>query len=418
MIMKITKTTNHRWIVICLLFVITAINYIDRSSISYAITAISDEFTIDSRDIGLILGAFGIGYVFTTLIGGICADLYGAKKTFLISIFFWSLALVFTGAASGVIMLIAARVILGLAEGPNFPAMTRAISDWLPERERNRALSFALISVPLALAVGSPLSAFLIENYTWRGAYYILAVISFIWIPVWLLLFNNKPDDSRFVNKAELDYINSDNTIISKLENSEKPWKVLLFNKTLLVNNFAFFVFGYYLFFFMTWMPSYLKKVYQLDLMQIGYYAMLPWIFAAILMWVVGTLSDFLYKKTKCLRISRTYPIFFSHLLAAISIIPIIFQPSLNVAMVFLSLAVAFAMSANAAYYAVNIDIAKERAGTSLGVMEVLLAISGFVSPYLTGVIISIMGQFSVAFVLLSILAFAASLLTILFHNK
>lgn len=416
--MKVVKKTNMRWVIIVLLFIITVVNYIDRSSISYAITLIAREFSLNDKDIGLILGAFGLGYVFTTLLGGIAADIFGAKKTFCVAIFFWGIALILIGSACGLMSLIFARIVLGLAEGPNFPAMTRAISDWLPEKERGRALSLALISVPLALAIGSPFSSILIETYSWRGAYYILAILSFIWLPIWLVFFTNKPEESRYVNKEELEYINTGNIIKSELSDKQNVWKTLLFNKTLIVNNWAFFVFGYYLFFFMTWLPSYLKKAYQLDLAHIGYYSMIPWLFAAVFIWGMGELADLVFRKTKSLRLSRTYPIFFSHLFAALAIIPILFQPSLMLTIFCLSLAVGFALSANAAYYAVNIDIAKERAGTSLGVMEVLLAISGFISPYITGVIVSVTGHFQFAFILLALLAFSAAILILIFHNK
>ncbi len=146
--------TNFRWIVVTLLFFITIINYIDRASISYAIDSIAHEYHLSHNQIGLILGAFGIGYTFTTFLGGIAADRYGARHTLMWSTLFWGVSTALIGLANGFLVIFLARIILGCAEGPNFPGMTRAVSDWLPETERNRALSFALISVPISLALG------------------------------------------------------------------------------------------------------------------------------------------------------------------------------------------------------------------------------------------------------------------------
>lgn len=412
------RKTHYRWLIVALLFLITVINYIDRSSIAYAIDLIEQEFHFGEDKAGLLLGAFGVGYLFTTLLGGIAVDNWGTKKTLFTAILFWSVASALTGIARGFVMVFFARTLLGLAEGPGFPGMTRAISDWLPEKERNRALSWALISVPISLAIGGPVATKLIALFSWRGAYFVLAVLALVWLPLWWWLFKDRPSQSKYVNQKELAYIEQKRHIESKLKLSSSPWKILLTNKTLLVNNWAFFVFGYYLFFFMSWLPSYLIKEYRLDLTQVGLFSTIPWTLAAILMWVVGTLSDKIFKKTHSLRLSRSYPILITQLLSALSIIPVFYTLNLYWALAFISLAVGFAMAANAAYYAVNIDIAPERAGTALGIMDAVFAISSFVAPSLTGLIISMTGHFEMAFVLLSLLALSSVILTFFYHNK
>ena len=410
--------TNFRWVVIALLFIITFINYIDRASIAYAIDGIKSEFHLDQYKIGLILGAFGIGYTFTTFLGGLAADHIGAKRTLALASLFWGVASAMTGVATGFMMVFLARILLGLSEGPNFPALTRAVSDWLPEKERNRALSFALISVPVALAISGPIVAELISLFSWRGTYFILTFLAFIWLPVWWFLFQDNPANSKHVNKNELIYIQKENIIKSKISSQQNPWRILLLNKTLLVNNWAFFVFSFYLFFFMTWLPTYLSMKYHFDLKQIGFYSLFPWLLAAVMMWVVGSISDKIFKKTQNLRLSRSYPIFLSQLISALCVIPVAFIGNLYIALLFLSLAVGFAMSANAAYYAVNVDLAKERAGTALGIMDAVFAIAGFISPSLTGVIVTWTGNFAAVFFLLAVLALSSVLLTMIFHNR
>lgn len=81
-----SKASKFRWVIILLLFTITATNYVDRSAISYAITAIAQQFQLDGNAVGLILGAFGIGYLVTTFVGGITVDRYGPKSTMLIAV--------------------------------------------------------------------------------------------------------------------------------------------------------------------------------------------------------------------------------------------------------------------------------------------------------------------------------------------
>lgn len=410
--------TNFRWTIVALLFVINAVNYLDRSSIAYAIDKMTIDFAFNDDQIGLILGAFGIGYVVTTFLGGIAADKLGAKRVLTLAMILWGITSLLTSFANGFFLVFIARVLLGIAEGPGFPVMTRAISDWLPERERNRALSMALIAVPLSLAIGGPISALLIETLTWRGAYIVLAILAGIWIPFWLYLFKDSPKDARQVNVQELAYIQEQTVIESQLSSKSNPWKVLFFNKTLIVNNWAFFVFGYYLFFFMNWLPTYLKSIYDLDLTQIGFYTMMPWLTAAVMMWGLGTFADHIFKKNHNLRLSRSYPIWITQLLSAACMIPVILFHNLYVALIFISLAVGLIMSANASYFAVVIDTARERSGTALGIMDAIFAISGIIAPTLTGFVLTLTGHYEAAFVLLAVLGGSSALLIFLVHNR
>ncbi len=266
--------------------------------------------------------------------------------------------------------------------------------------------------------LGGPIVSQLIIYCTWRGTYFILSTLAFVWLPIWWFLFRDHPQESYHVNQSEVDYIQHLPSIQSRLKIDQKPWQSLLLNRTLLVNNWAFFVFGFYLFFFMTWLPNYLIMMFHFNLAKTGLYSIFPWLLAAIMMWATSTLSDRIFKQTKNLRWSRTYPIFISQFLAAICVIPVIYASSIYVAMIFIALAVGFSMSANAAYYAVNIDIAKTRAGTALGIMDAVFALSGFIAPTLTGYIVSWSGHFEAVFWLLSILALSSTLLTLAFHNR
>lgn len=134
-------------------------------------------------------------------------------------------------------------------------------------------------------------------------------------------------------------------------------WRHLLSNRTLLANYWAFFVFGYFLFLFMTWMPSYLEQEYGLDLTQVGLFAILPWLAAAAGMWIVGQMSDATLARTGSLRRARSLPIAVSQLVAALAVMPLVFSADLDVAVACITVAVGATLAANGAYYAVNVDI-------------------------------------------------------------
>ena len=193
--------------------------------------------------------------------------------------------------------------------------------------------------------------------------------------------------------------------------------RTLLTNRTLLANYWAFFVFGYFLFFFMTWLPSYLERKYGLNLQTVGLFTVLPWLSAAVLLWLFGRWSDYLLKTTGRLRIARSYLIAGSQFVAALAVIPVALTDDLTVAIAGITVAVAASMGANAAYYAVNVDIVPHRAATALGIMDFAFAIAGFLAPAITGWVLNLRGSFADGFLLMTALALSSVLVVLLFHH-
>jgi MFS transporter, ACS family, hexuronate transporter len=416
--------TRYRWFVVFLLFAITIVNYIDRAAISYAIPAIQRDLGLSPAATGAVLGAFGLGYAITTLLGGFAVDRYGARIVLTVAALLWSLSIGMTALAGSIAVLYAARVLLGVSEGPNFPALTGAVSQWLSPHERATALGNALLAVPLALAIGGPIVTELMGWLDWRLTFAVLFVLSAAWVPLWFFLFRDSPGESRFVNQAELEHIRAGNSAPSDAPRGVlKSWPgfdvigALLSNRTLLANYWAFFVFGYFLFFFMSWLPSYLEKKYGLNLQAVGLFTVLPWLAAAFLLWLFGRWSDHLLKTTGKLRIARSYLIAGSQFVAALAVIPVALTNDLTVAIAGITVAVAASMGANAAYYAVNVDIVPERAATALGIMDFAFAVAGFLAPAVTGWVLNLRGSFTDGFLLMAVLALSSVIVVLLFHH-
>ena len=176
-------------------------------------------------------------------------------------------------------------------------------------------------------------------------------------------------------------------------------------------------MFGYFLFFFMTWLLNYLAQTYQLDVREVGLFAILPWACAAVLLVALGYFSDYLLARTGKFRIARSLLIGISQLLAALAVIPIGFIHDLTVAIACITTAVAFIMSANSAYYAINVDIVPDHAATTLGIMDTAFAISGFLAPVITGWVVGTFGSFLYAFLLMAALALSSVLVVLFFHR-
>jgi len=413
--------SRYRWMIIGISFLAIIINYLDRSAISYAITPLEKTFGFTNADFGVIAAAFGVGYLIMTVVGGILVDQYGARKIWSASSIVWSVACALLALSTGFWWFFVFRVLLGVAEGPNFPALTRVAADWLPVSERVRAFAIGLAAVPFASVIGAPFISHLVATVGWRWMFCILGMLGIIWAVIWYKMFRDLPAQNSKVSPAELQHIQGELDSISRdahsLAAQKTTWRFMLFNRELLANNYAFFAFGYLLFFSITWLPGYLEQMYGVNVKQVGWFLVLPWLTATILLLLGGVLSDYLWKRTHNLRLSRSCIIWVCQLISAICLMPVVLHPSLTIALICISLGVGFGMMPNAVFYAINTDLARDRAATSLGIMDCAFALAGILAPLLTGFLSTLTGNFAAAFSLLIGLTFTSAATIIIFQR-
>jgi len=425
---KPAHMTNFRWLIIGLAFFITLVNYLDRSAISYAITPLKKEFGITDGDFGEITAAFGVGYMLMTLLGGILVDKLGTRKVWSVAAFLWSACTASLGLANGIATLSILRTALGVTEGPHFPALTRVVADWLPAKERARATALGLAAVPLSSVIGAPLITNLIASLGWRAMFGLLGLLGTVWAVVWYFVFRDFPENCQRVSNEELAHIREGQTTNRErtaaeirshgLHKQTTTWRYLLTEPSLLINNYAFFAFGYLLFFSINWLPGYLEQTYALQIKQVGWLLIAPWLTAGILLPCAGTLSDWLWNKTGSKRIARSHLIWICQLASAISMIPLMFKETpLPLAIASMSLGVGFGLMPNAAFYALNCDLARDRAATSQGLMNCSSALASILAPLITGKIAEMTGSFSAAFGLLIFFTLTSVISVIFFHK-
>jgi MFS transporter, ACS family, hexuronate transporter len=411
------RRSNYRWVVSGLIFFITLVNFIDRSAISFIIDPLKQEFHFTDTEFGLILSSFGAGYFVLTILGGWLVDKLGARLIWPLAALGWSLCVGFLGLAAGFWGFIGIRFLLGVAEGPHFPAMSRSISNWLSPSERARALSIGLVAIPLSSVIGAPITSYLVEDYGWRAMFFIISSIGILWAGVWYWLFRDRPQDSPYVNQAELEHISPTETQKNKEKNAPRCWRFILTHPVLIANNIAYFAFGYMLFFATMWLPGYFISQYGLNLKAVGWYLTIPWLVGALFLKLGGILSDYLHKKTGRNRLARSHIIWGSQLLAAISFVILSFTDTLGLSILFLSLGIGFGMMPQSAFFSVNIDVAKERAGSAQGITSGCLSLAGIIAPMITGWLVEITGDFQAAFLLLAGLSLISVLTVIIFHH-
>lgn len=412
-----TRTTHYRWVIAGLIFFITLVNFVDRSAISFVIEPLKKEFHFTDTQFGMILSAFGMGYMLLTALGGWLVDRWGTRIVWPLAAITWSLCVGLLGFASGFLGFMVLRFLLGVTEGPHFPAMTRSVSDWLPTSERARALSLGLVAIPLSAVVGAPITSYLVADFGWRIMFMAMSALGIIWAFVWYWCFRDKPQDSKFVSESEKQLIAASHTEQAKAEKADVDWRFILTHPTLVANNIAYFAFGYMLFFATLWLPGYFLTQHGLNLKSVGWYLTIPWLVGAGFLKAGGILSDWLYKKTGSRRLARSHLIWGSQLLAAVFFVALGFTKTFTPSLIFLSLGLGFGLMPQPAFFSINIDVAKEKSGASQGITSSCLSIAGIVAPALTGYLIDLTGNYQGAFFLLAGLTVIAVLTVLLFHH-
>lgn len=283
--------TLRAWAIMAMVGVLCLVNYLDRVVISFAIEPIKHEFGLDNTTFGLAISLFAVGALSINGLSGILLDRFGVRLIWTLGLVVWSVAMALLGLTGIWAVFLLFRVVLGVGEGVNFPAMNRAVADWMPPRLHGRAVSLVVIGVPAALLLGGPLLANLISGTGWRNTFLILAGVGALLVIVMQVVYRRVPVDHR--QRA------------TRME----PWWTLLKSPTLLATGWSFFAFGYVLWFGITWIPGYFEQTWHMDLTTIGWFTTLPWGLACVAIPLVGWLSDVLMRRTGRIRIAHVHPI-------------------------------------------------------------------------------------------------------------
>ena len=386
------------WTIIVLVGLLCLVNYLDRVVISFAIEPIRQDFGIDNTGFGLAMTLFAAGAIAINLISGLLLDRFGVRVVWLVGLMVWTIAMFMLGLVEYWWLFLLFRVALGLGEGVNFPAMNRAIRDWVPPRHASKVTAACLIGVPAAFLIGGPLFGWLIEAVGWRGTFKILIGGGFI-LMIALVLFYRNP------NPEPTDPDSRPN----------RNWLTLLKDPTLLATSWSFFGFGVILYFGLTWIPGYFEQTFNEKLSTIGWFSTLPWGLAIILMQLVGWWSDALHRRTGDSRTSRVYPILGFQLLAATCFVPLAFVTTPEWAVAWLTLGVGCSMAPNAPYYSIISDLYRERTGAATGIMITFFSASGLLMPLIVGLLTDLNGSFAAAFILMASIVASGALGLLLF---
>ncbi|XP_074641028.1 sialin-like [Tubulanus polymorphus] len=358
------------------------------------------DFLWDKEKQGIILGSFFWGYLITQLPGGILASRFGAKRVIGFFMIATSIAtlLVPVGARTNYIFLIVLRIICGMGSGIWFPCFHIMWANWAPPLERSKLMSFTYSGAQLGNVLTLPLAGLLCKygfDGGWPSIFYILGALSLIWCILWLALVSDCPTAHRRISKIEKAYIVQSLRGEMKSHHSKKldiPFKSLFLSMPVWAIIVANITSDWGVYTFLTNIPSYMNEVLKFEITANGFLSSIPYLLFWFIATMSGVVADSLRSK-KLLNTTQTRKLFNSLglLLPAVMVLVLGFLDCTQAYLAVALLAIGVSMNGFAfSGFVVNpVDISPKHSGIIFGISNSLAAVTGFLAPYIVGVITS-----------------------------
>lgn len=263
-----------RWSIAGLLFFSTAINYLDRQTLSILATTIQQDMGIDDVGYAKITTYFLLSYTVMYAISGRLVDFTGTRIGLAWAVAGWSVAGMLHGFAQSITQLSACRFLLGAFESANYPAGAKAIAEWFPLKERALGVAILAAGGAVGAVIAFPLVSFLALAYGWRSTFVVVGAVGFVWVAAWLLINKRRPVDlgAEAGNPAATgDAAAQEKPFgLRALLASRRAWGCILVR--VLTDPIIYFI--------SFWVPKYLASNHGYSLGDIGMFAWIP--FAAL----------------------------------------------------------------------------------------------------------------------------------------
>lgn len=405
------KPTRVRYRVLAMLFVMVVINYLDRSNLSVAATALDKDLQLDSFHAGLLFSAFGWAYAGWQVPGGWLVDRVQPRLLYALLCAMWSLATLMQGFAGTFIFLFSLRLLVGTFEAPAYPLLNRLVTIWFPVHERAGAIGCYTSGQYVGLAFLTPVLVLAQKNLGWQSVFILTGAAGLIWAGIWYLRYRG-PTDSSKINPAEIQFIEADGGLadlpaaVKKIQWTDLA--LVLSRRKLWGIYLGQFAVNATLWFFLTWFPTYLVKYRHMDFIKAGFYASLPFLAAFCGVIASGLLSDFLLRRGCSGTTARKVPVI-SGLLLCTSIVGANYVSQPPLIILFLTIAGFGNGFSSIAWVFVSELAPKRLIGLTGGMFNLFGNLAAIVVPLVIGLLVR-ENNFAPGMVFVAVIALAGAL--------
>jgi len=380
---SMAEPSRVRLRVLAFAFLLTVITYLDRVCISAAAPAIMAELQISVLQMSGVFSAFILAYSLFEVPSGWLGDVRGPRRVLTRIVIWWSAFTMLTGAAHGLRSLVTIRFLFGAGEAGAFPNIIRSFARWFPLRERGRASGVMFLGSRLGGMLSAPIALLLIARLGWRLSFVVFGAIGLVWAAAWAWWYRDAPSDHPAVNAEELAWIEQDAGAAEPLAPTT-PWRALLSSRSVWAICAMYAAYGYGLYFYLTWLPTYLITELGFSALGGGFFASLPFLLAGIADVIGGWLTDRLARQHG-LRVARCGLGFAAFITSAGLLFATTIAPQAAAKAALLALALGSADLALSAAWAAPLDVAAAHAGVITGLMNTFGNLGGLIAPWVVG---------------------------------
>lgn len=328
------KVKGLRWMIIGLIFLATVINYIDRSALSImwgnenVEGSISQSLGLTKDDYGSILNVFMVFYALGQLFSGKLFDKVGTRIGYVISIGVWGISSFLHSTVSGIFSIGFFRSTLGLSEAGNWPGGVKSNAEWFPIKERAIAQGLFNAGASIGSVIAPPFIASLFVAFGWRTTFMVVGSFGILWIIPWLLINKAGPKKHPWITDEEQKYILEGQSKAD--QNATDATKGLSLKEILSHRESWAIVIGRLFlepiwWLFVGWMPIYLFDVYGFNVKEVGMFAWVPYVGAAIGSIAGGYVSGKIIGRTNSIDKGRKTTILIGGIIMLLGLIATVF---------------------------------------------------------------------------------------------
>ena len=379
------RPSNTRYYVVLLTFFAALVSYADRVCLGAATPAIMKDFGLSKITMGWSVSAFNWSYALFQIPGGWLADEFGPRLVLGGAMALWSLFLAATGMSAGAVSLAAMLSLFGVGEAAAFPAGSRALLKWLPVRQRATGQGIQHAGSRFGAAITPPIVVFLLVRMHWPMVFDVFAAAGILVAGLWYFYYRDSPAAHSGVNAGELELIGSGSPRPGAAAKRQVPWGKIVRSRDLLFLSGAYFCYGWVLWVYLQWVPTYLMEARGYSLTKMGIAASFPLLAATAANVLGGWLSDHVARRTGNLRQARVVVSIAGFVFAGVCLTAGVLAPGAAASLAWLTAALGGTELTVAAFWAVCLDIGNEFSGSVSSVMSMMGNIGGAISAVAGG---------------------------------
>ncbi len=391
-----------------LLVLAGVINYIDRATLAIANPLIRHDLGLSIRDMGLLLSAFLWAYAFAQLPSGALIDRLGPRLLLTLGLTVWSGAQVLGGLVRSFPEFYAARMLLGLGEGPQFPTCARVVRDWFNLRSRGLATGIFNCASTLGTAIAAPLLTWLMFVFGWRGMFIIMGVAGLIVAALWFAVY--RAPSAYGLGAEERAHLVEGDPPGEAPRITFAEWKALFRFRTTWGMIAGYFGTIYLTWIYTAWLPGYLELERHMSIGKTGWVASIPYAFGVVGGILGGYVTDWLMARGAAPIASRKYPMSLALAGTALATVGAALVASNVLAVAFISLAIFLVFVTSSACWSMASVAAPSNCTASLGAIQNFGGyLGGALAPTITGIIVQETGSFVPALLVGAVIGLASA---------